>query len=440
MIIQQSKWEFLFCAKSIGITRTLFLSLFRLLLDFFRPLHWRLYCTKCSFRMPPKCNKIRVMLFASDCSQASGAFRCVVGLAKMLRTSSHIDVFIITGRHGDGEVLLREYNIPYFCVPSGGWAIKLSDNAIKESWEIIASMLRSHFAIRQLRKLIKVLDVDIIHCNTIFSFEAGMAAALENKPYIWHVREYITAGIKAKLVNEKMGFEVINKANRIITVSDWVCKKYDNKLNCNNVNVIHDGVDVERFYRPNHVICKDKIVTFISVGSYRLYKGYDELAKACVKLYQDGVQNFRIWFVGGGLEENLHHYFDEAEINNVVTFMGFQKEPIKYQEQSDIAFTCCRAEAFGLVTVEAMLAGCCVIGARAAATPELIRHGETGLLFDFQEGECPDLVKKMRFAVEHQEEVRRMAKAGQEEMLRTKTLQINAQKVAEIYQEVYNGR
>ena len=428
-------WHFSFCREAFGLVPTLFWFVVRPMMDLLRPSTWHFYRMDKGFKLPPK-QGLRVMLVASDCSQGSGAFRCCVGLAKTLRERNHLDVFVVTPWHGDGDVLLREASVPFVCIPSSDFIVSLKAELALSRSAQIAKFVRNILAVQNLRRTIRRLDVDIVHNNTSCIYVGALAAFLEKRPLVWHFREYITEGTKARIINERMAYELMAKANCILTVSDWVRGKFANVLPTGKLKTVHDGGDKSRFLRLEHVAATQSPMVFISVGSYRDYKGYDELAHACVSLYKSGCRNFRICFVGKGCEENLLKIFEKDGLRDLVEFCGFQREPVKFYEHADIAFTCCRAEAFGLVTVESMLSGCCVIGARAAATPELIRHGETGLLFEFTAGECPDLVEKMRYAIEHPEHVRRMAAAGRAYVCQGKTLEVNADKVAAVYRQI----
>ena len=71
---------------------------------------------------------------------------------------------------------------------------------------------------------------------------------------------------------------------------------------------------------------------------------------------------------------------------------------------------CSRAEAFGRVTVEAMKCGVPVIGARAAGTAELIKDGQTGLLY--QPGNVGDLADTIEKLISNGEMRARLAEAA----------------------------
>ena len=53
--------------------------------------------------------------------------------------------------------------------------------------------------------------------------------------------------------------------------------------------------------------------------------------------------------------------------------------------KSDIFIMNSKAEGFGRVTVEAMLAGCLVLGRRTGGTLEIIDNAKNGILYDTEE-------------------------------------------------------
>ena len=98
---------------------------------------------------------------------------------------------------------------------------------------------------------------------------------------------------------------------------------------------------------------------------------------------------------------------------------------------------CSQSEAFGRVTVEAMMSGCLVIGANAGGTMELISDNVTGLLYT--SGDYSDLAEKIKFALKYPEKMRVIAKHGQNKMLNEMTAQNNASRINEIYREIVSN-
>jgi len=71
---------------------------------------------------------------------------------------------------------------------------------------------------------------------------------------------------------------------------------------------------------------------------------------------------------------------------------------------------CSRSEAFGRVTIEGLLSGCIVIGSNSGFTPEIIKDGKTGYLY---EPYNPDsLATKIIFVNENREKAQIVAKGG----------------------------
>ena len=88
-------------------------------------------------------------------------------------------------------------------------------------------------------------------------------------------------------------------------------------------------------------------------------------------------------------------------------------------------------EAFGRVTVEAMLSGNPVLATDTGANPELIKEGETGWLF--REGDPENLARKIEDILKHKSCIRMLGdKAYQEAKTRYLSCQ-NTDKIENLY-------
>src|SRR5699024_8924720 len=94
-----------------------------------------------------------------------------------------------------------------------------------------------------------------------------------------------------------------------------------------------------------------------------------------------------------------------------------------------------KAEAFGRVTVEAMLAGALVIGANTEGTAELI-DGKYGLLYN--QGDFMSLFQKIKYAIDNQEEMKEIASLSKRYALQNFTATINCNNICKIYKELLN--
>ena len=135
---------------------------------------------------------------------------------------------------------------------------------------------------------------------------------------------------------------------------------------------IPNFVDVERF-RPDHAIGN----RFVYCGRLQNLKGVATLVRAAALAKQP------LTMVGSGPEENRLRKLSE-ELGADVIFLGHQtKETLVDVIQSARAIVVpseCNENA-PLALLEGYAAGRPVIGSRMAGIPELVREGETGVLF-----------------------------------------------------------
>jgi glycosyltransferase involved in cell wall biosynthesis len=90
-------------------------------------------------------------------------------------------------------------------------------------------------------------------------------------------------------------------------------------------------------------------------------------------------------------------------------------------------------EPFALVTVEALAHGLPIIATGVGTPAEIIEDGRTGLLFE--PGNARDLAAKMRWALEHPQEMERMGQAAREVHARLYSVQVNYRQLVDIYED-----
>ena len=100
----------------------------------------------------------------------------------------------------------------------------------------------------------------------------------------------------------------------------------------------------------------------------------------------------------------------------------------------DVELVCSRAEAFGRITAEAMMGGMPVIGSDTGGTPELIREGETGFLYEYGNSEA--LADRMAFFIEHPEAITMMGHKAQAYALQNFTIERCVKEIMDVYREV----
>ena len=396
---------------------------------------------------PPDKNKrgTRVLFAPSDNNESSGAFRSMVALARILRDRHGFDPFVVLPCEGTGTALLRDASIPYIHVPSFDWIIPLKTDrrSLRFAINVVRKIRTNHLAVSTIASLIERYDVDLIHVNTTWGYVGALAAKRASKPCIWHVREFLEEDQEATIWSRDAGNRLISNADAVVAISRSVAAKYASLVPPQRLQQIYNGVDESPFLAPERTILERPPFTFVMVGGFQRYKGHVEFSKACVSLHSKGIRDFRVWFVGKGnddVKDECAKIFSDANMDSAVTFFGHQKDPAEFLKQADIAFTCSRFEAFGRVTVEAMMAGCLVVGSKKGGTPELIEDGKTGLLFDPGSNAVDHIVEKAQWALENPERARTIAAAGTKRAMERFTASRNADEIARLYRKILSER
>ena len=377
--------------------------------------------------------QIDILFMASDNNCTSGAFLCMAELNQELNRKG-ITSLVVLPEYGNGESVLEEKNIEYTYVVSEDWTIPIEyPDIIKKKRQL----QRNVEAVKRLENLISEHQIKIIHNNTIYTYIGAVAAKNKNIPVVWHIRENIFDQGN-QFLDSQQSINLINESDQIVAISGFMAGCVDG-LDKNRLNIVYDGVDANKFYLERPVFKNILQVTILMVGAVTEYKGQMDLIKAINSLKKRNLGTFKIWFAGKGDSDyvkKLEKIVDQYELQNQISFLGRQDNVAKLYHQADIAVVCSKAEPFGRVTIEAQLAGCLVIGADTGATPELIEHCKTGLLY--RQGDINDLADKIKYAMDNPLISQKLALNGQKNAYMTYTKERNAEEIIKIYDKILN--
>lgn len=379
----------------------------------------------------------KIVFASSDNNKSSGAFLSMVRLCLLLRSKFQCKVYIILPRHGDGQVLLDEHNIQYKYIRSFNWTISISKKNKFTQILCFAKQIYNCIAIYRIQHFITKYDIDIVHVNTSWTYAAAVAALHVRRPLVWHLREFLEEDQGVMIWNRVNAYNLLSKADRIVAISSSIKNKYSSLLHNSHIVTILNGIDESPYLNINHSIFSSHCINLLMVGTISSSKGQYQLIKACKKLVENGINNFYLNIVGRGEDtyiEKLCKYVNKQDLHQYIHFAGYHKNVEYFYRNADITFICSKQEAFGRVTVEAMMAGSLVIGADTGATTELISDHITGLTYKF--GDIDDLVQQIRWAIENPHESQIIANNGRKYMINNMTASKNAEKIFEIYREI----
>jgi glycosyltransferase involved in cell wall biosynthesis len=327
------------------------------------------------------------VLFVSHSSGLQGSERSLLDLLLGLRTcsrTSHIQPLVLTPAYGALTEELQHERINFLVLPYKAW--------LNQSRWPVKIMLRILFNIviyPLIRSTFCQLPIDLVYTNTVSSPIGALLALSLRVPHIWHIREFVHEDMHASYAfGTRASMRFIEASScRIITNSQAVQHKMARFIQPQQLTTVYNGVlnaaEQDPLLVRQHGLAEKRPVTLCIVGTICEHKGQVDALHGCAALRRRGV-NAVLRVVGIGAPDAikaLQRLAVRLGIDNCVHWEGFSTQVPHIFETSDIALVCSRHEAFGRVAVEAMAAGCPVVGTAAGGLTEVIVDGETGLLY-----------------------------------------------------------
>ncbi len=271
---------------------------------------------------------------------------------------------------------------------------------------LLTTLLRQPYRNQPLRALLQRLvvfvkavsvayslrDSDIHIFHTHFAWLPGAAtwicARLLNRPFTVTVHAYDLYSNKNDLLPL-----VSREASHVIAVSEFNrshIAQLDTRAS-SGISVIHCGVGQATFAEHSkHRIDRAPLtaVRLLSVGSLVPKKGHHDLISACHLLRARGI-DFSCTIIGAGPDERILRQSIQAyDLARQVRLIGARSASYimaAYQEHDVFVLASVVApdgdrDGIPVVLMEAGRAGLPVISTALSGIPELIRHGDTGLL------------------------------------------------------------
>ena len=350
-----------------------------------------------------------------------GIARVVHDLSKRLIKDGH-DVYVIT---------YKEDNVPYYENDKGvnvyrvdnyminpnnfvDWIMQLNFNMIAKANELIASgekfdVIHAHdwlvaYAAKTLKNSYNLPLVSTIHAT-----ESGRNSGIhdEVQRYINDTEWMLTYESSEVIVNSRY---MKNELQGLFGLP------YE-KINvvANGVNTTtYSGVEKDYDFRRQYAADNEKIILFM--GRLVFEKGVQHLISAMPKIL-NGYHDVKLVIAGrGGMTDELKAQVDAMGLSQKVYFTGYlnARQVSKMYKCADISVFPSTYEPFGIVALEAMLAGVPTVVSDVGGLNEIVEHGVDGmksyagnpnsladsiltLLFDHQL--CDNISKKARAKV-----------------------------------------
>lgn len=374
------------------------------------------------------------VLYITNYDTMYGANTSLLGMMIALKNKYNVEPYLLVSGSGKIKELCDKAGIQCFCYD---FRISAVDERIRwkqlrkwtRRWMRYVDFYRVERVVRKKR-----ICFDMVHSNSSI-FDIGLFLAGKwGVPHVWHVREFAREDYGLEFVFGRYAFErKLLRSDSVIAISDEIRNRVFSINKKINVERIYNGVDIVRQYEKKYFIGGE--IRFCIVGSIQPRKNQLDVVKACKRLTEKGISNYRLYIVGddtGTYCERIWEYLDNnPEIKDKVVFTGYRDDVNQLLKDMDIGVMASDAEAFGRVTVEYMANYMPVIATKTGGTPEIV--GEAGAYYIPHD--IDRLSELMALYMKDNELVQLSGKMARERALGFTTKR-NSERVYEVYKEV----
>ena len=315
-----------------------------------------------------------------------GIARVVHDLSQRLIRDGH-EVTVVTYRDGDvpyyeNDKGVNVYRVDNYMIHPNNfidWIMQLNFNMIAKASEIINEqgkfdVIHAHdwlvaYSAKTLKESYKIPIVTTIHAT-----ESGRNSGIhdEVQRYINDSEWLLTYESTEVIVNSNF---MKNDLQRLFGLPYEKINVIPNGISLNNFS----GVEKDYDFRRKYAMDNEKIILY--VGRLVYEKGIQHLIGAMPKILAN-YHDAKLVICGkGGMIDELKQETRNLGIENKVYFAGYcdSKTVQKMYKCADIAVFPSTYEPFGIVALEAMLAGIPIVVSDVGGLNEIVEHGVTGM-------------------------------------------------------------
>jgi len=245
--------------------------------------------------------------------------------------------------------------------------------------------------------LIRQENPDIIHINTGHLLHAGIAAARQRIPAIWHIHAPFAEDLSRYESSIGVGgyIHLLKQlSSRIIGVSEDVAKSLSEHLPPDRINTLYNGIDIEELRSSAKSSSTDiraelglsadaKLV--IGVGRISAQKDFAAFARVAAKVVT--FKSDCYFLIAGPKQEPeavrlLEDELERGQLSNKLHILGPRDDIAALLAQSTIFLSTAIFEGQGIAALEAMALGTPAVAMACSGLRECIVNEHDGILVD----------------------------------------------------------
>lgn len=280
------------------------------------------------------------------------------------------------------------------------------------------------FQLSMIIHLVRKYSIETIYAHWIIP--QGLIAALYRKIFNKKIKIVCTShgsdllGLKGGVSRRLTAFTLRN-INKLTVVSQSLKEAAKQYKTLEEIEVISLG------YNPNYfnlsAPTKDIRSQYNIEGPFFVYVGRLSEEKGLVYLLQalnlikENIHNFKLLIIGNGpLEQSLKNKSEELNLSENIIWLNNvpHQDLADYFKNADILIGPSLREGLGLVFIEAIACGCCVIASNLKTISEVVIDGKTG--FTAEAGNPQSIADKIMYVLKHKQYAKEMALQGSKYM------------------------
>ena len=193
-----------------------------------------------------------------------------------------------------------------------------------------------------------------------------------------------------------------------------------------------DNSKMERIYNdvsPRYIVEKDwqtfyskEEFNLLIAGDVKIGKGQLDVLKSFIKIKDK--YHFVNILLAGKFEntpytQTVSQFITDHQLSGQVKILGQVKDMNELRKKCQVAIISSHKEAFGRVTIEGMLAGLLIVGRNAGGTKELVKHAQTGFLYEGEDENT--LARLLDDLLQDRDMMKSIASRAQREAIETYT-------------------
>jgi glycosyltransferase involved in cell wall biosynthesis len=377
-------------------------------------------------------NNMNILYIAHE-NSLGGATLSLLGIIDEMLIKNHKITVLVPGKEGELIEALKDRNVKVIKGRYYSWMS--SSNGFTDKLKLFIKLILNFFYTLMIIRKIKGSYIEVIHTNSLVVNIGGMLKKrITSAVHVWHIREFGEEdhGLVFNFNRFRAYKYIENNSDAVVLISNSLGDKYRKYIDERKIHLIYNGVSLK--YIQNEKSYNKGLTNILISGALKPGKGQEEAILAINELVGRGNENLILNIAGRGNTEyfkKLKAMVEKYSLHHNVIFLGQVNNISQLRAKMDVELVCSRSEAFGRVTIEAMMSMTPVIATNSGANPELIKHGENGLLYE--QGDYHDLADKLDYLIKNSDLIKLYGRNGQRHAIKNYTSKNNAMEIECLY-------